>query len=66
MNPLKEYRTKNNLTQLQLAIKLGCSQSLVTHIESGRRRVSWENAISWEKRTNKELTKEILAPHIFS
>ena len=44
MNKLKEIRVKNNLTQQELANKLGVTQRYIAFIENGDRTPSLENA----------------------
>ena len=44
---LIQYRKANQLTQAQLAARLGASQSMVTHVEKGRRRLSYDTAVRW-------------------
>lgn len=62
-HPLRTYRNSIGITQEQLADVLGVSFALVNHIENGRRRVTPENAIEWEKII--PLAKESLCPEIF-
>ncbi len=60
-----KYRTENNLTRAELAKQLGCSHSLIQHIESGLRSVTPKKAKEWEKITNGGLPKELTCPEIF-
>lgn len=41
------YREKNQLTQAELAEKLGISRGMVSLIESGDRSITAENANAW-------------------
>lgn len=50
-HPIQQYRETNKLTQHELAGLLGCSQSLIAAIESGKRVVSRKNAEKWENVT---------------
>ncbi len=47
MNPVKNYRKKNGLTQAQMAKFLGTQQSFVARIEIGDIKVPAERAILW-------------------
>jgi transcriptional regulator with XRE-family HTH domain len=51
------------MTQEQLADLLGVSVALITHIETGKRLVTPENAIVWEKKTG--ISRVRLCPEIF-
>jgi transcriptional regulator with XRE-family HTH domain len=62
-HPLKRYRTAHGLTQRQLAERLGVSVAAITHTETGRRKVTAENALKWESLTG--VTREDLCPRIF-
>ena len=42
---LKKYRREANLTQLQMAKKLGISESYYCQLENGTRRLSLDNAL---------------------
>lgn len=59
---LKTYRLQKNLTQRQLAKLLGISWQMISHIERGRRGITIENAMAWQKRTNGELKPYELCP----
>lgn len=50
-HPLLTFREASDLSQQGLADLLGCSQSLVAHIELGERTVSKDNAAEWEEKT---------------
>jgi transcriptional regulator with XRE-family HTH domain len=63
MHPLRQYRTDHELSQKQLADLLGVSDATITHIETGKRRVTPENAIEWESKTG--VSREVLCPEIF-
>jgi len=39
-NRLRKYRSKNNLTQIQLACKVGVCRETIGHIENGRYNLS--------------------------
>lgn len=62
-HPLREYRSEHGLTQGQLAAILGVSDATITHIETGRRRITPENAREWEVKLS--LSKAVLCPEIF-
>ncbi len=62
-HPLKAYRIQHKLTQGQLALVLGVSDAMITHIENGRRPVTPKNAIEWESRIG--LSRALLCPEIF-
>lgn len=49
IHPLRRYRDQNDLSQADLAEKLGISRQLVGLIENGEREVTPENARDWEK-----------------
>jgi transcriptional regulator with XRE-family HTH domain len=61
---LREYREQHDLTQHQLADMLGCSASMVAHIENEFRNISPERAIAWEPILG--IPKEKLCPRIFA
>lgn len=63
-NPLLTYRTKNGLSQLELAEKLGISRQLVSLIESGKRRITPDNAVDWAPRLG--LGRNSLLPASFA
>jgi transcriptional regulator with XRE-family HTH domain len=50
-HPLEAFREERELSQQGLADLLGCSQSLVAHIEAGNREVTKDNAEKWEEVT---------------
>lgn len=50
-HPLKRHREGLGLSQKGLADKLGCSQSMVSHIEKGVRKADPRQAIEWEQKT---------------
>lgn len=50
-HPVRAYREKNGLTQSALAEVLGCSQSHIALVESGKRGLSREMAREWAERT---------------
>jgi len=62
---ITKYREENELTRKDLAKLLGCSPSLIQHIESGIRSVTPINAKKWEKITDGGLPKELTCPEIF-
>jgi len=62
-HPFRRYRNKQNLSQEQLAEKLGVSRQMVGLIEAGDRRVTAENAIEWERVTG--IQRALLCPEIF-
>lgn len=45
---VKEYRIKNNLTQGEVAIRLGISQSAYNHKENGNRSFTVEELLALE------------------
>ena len=63
MQAIKQYRQAHNLTQRQLAEMLGVAPVTITHIESGRRKVSWEKAVEWEGLIG--ISRHELRPDIF-
>jgi transcriptional regulator with XRE-family HTH domain len=65
MNPLREFRVREQLSQEDLAALLGVSQSAITHYECGRRKISAELAIEFERRTGARLRREIMRPDLF-
>ncbi len=62
MNKLKEIRVKNNLTQQELANKLGVTQRYIAFIENGDRTPSLENACKIAK-ILKSRVEEIFLPN---
>lgn len=60
MHPLKAFRQKHSLTQLQTASLLGISQSFLSDIERGKRSVSVNIAKQIEQSTNGEIKAEWL------
>lgn len=60
MHPLKAFRRKHNLTQLQVIELFGISQSFISDIERGKRNVSTDIAKKIEKATNGEIKAEWL------
>lgn len=62
-HPLNQYRDKHKLTQAQLAELLGVSRATITHIETGKRRVTPEKAIEFEAKIG--VKKKALCPEIF-
>ena len=44
---LKEYRKNKNLTQGELAKKVGVSESYVWCVENFKRRAGWDTAKKW-------------------
>lgn len=64
-HPLQAYRECQNLTQEGLAAILGVSNQLISHIETGRRPVTPENAVHWEELLGRQLTRYELRPDLF-
>lgn len=62
-NPIRAYREKNNLTQRQMAERLGVSRATVGHIESGIRKITAENARDWSDLLG--IGRDELCPEIF-
>lgn len=62
-HPLQIYREQNDLSQEDLAGKLGVSRQLIGLIEAGKRSVTPENAKEWELLI--PVSKEALCPDIF-
>lgn len=62
-NPLEKYRIENDLSQAELATKLGVSQSLVCQIESGRKAITPKRAKQWEPLLG--ISREQLCPEFF-
>lgn len=60
---MKAYREKADLSQEELADKLGVSRQMIGLIETGERSITPQNALEWEKII--PLSKEILCPEIF-
>lgn len=48
-NPLKAYREANNLSQQEVADKLGISRQMVGFLESGEREFTADMAVKLEK-----------------
>ena len=66
MSYLKNFRKQHDLTRQELADMLGCSYSLIAHIEKNIRRITPENALLWEKRTNGQMSRRDLVPEFFN
>lgn len=65
-HPLRRYRRiHNQMTQGQLAERLGCSLSMISHIEMGKRSCAPEKVITWEGLLNGEVTRHELRPDIY-
>ena len=47
-NPIQGYREAKGLSQGEMAELLGCSDALISHIETGKRSITPERAIEWE------------------
>lgn len=45
-NQLQKWRNRRNLTQQQLAMKIGCRRSTISRIEQGKQKPSLELAYS--------------------
>lgn len=43
---LKAWRGERDLTQVELAKRVGCSETLIALIETGRRQPGYENAVA--------------------
>jgi len=63
-NPFSSYRKKYKLSQQGLADKLGISRQLVGLIESGKRRITPDNAVEWEQKLG--VSREFLMPMFFA
>jgi transcriptional regulator with XRE-family HTH domain len=57
------YRKDHGLTQAQLGEILGVSDATITHIETGKRPVTPQNAIAWEEKIG--ISRAVLCPEIF-
>lgn len=62
-HPLASYLVEKEMTQEQLAVVLGVSYATVNHILNGRRRITPEKAIEWEKKIG--IPRASLCPEIF-
>lgn len=65
MNAIALYRKDHNLTQAELAKRLGIAQGTLSQIERGIRRFSHQKAAEIEKKTGGELRREALRPDIY-
>lgn len=63
-SPIAVYRENNDLTQHQLAVKLGVSQSFLANVERGTRPITPKRAIEWEAKLGIDRAK--LCPEIFA
>lgn len=52
-------------SQAELARRVGCDKSLVTHWKKGRRKITAETAIMIEELTESTVLREILRPDLF-
>lgn len=48
-NPLRQYRESHDLSQQELADRLGCSRQMVSHLERGDRDFTLDMALKIEK-----------------
>lgn len=62
-HPLRAYRMSRGLSQEGLGVLIGVGRALITHIENGRRRITPEKAIEWEKKIG--IPRATLCPEIF-
>lgn len=63
MTPFEEYRTRYNLTQEQFAELASVSQTLVSLVERGRRKVPALRVLSIEKATG--IPRHTLRPDLY-
>lgn len=63
MNNLKEIRSKNKLTQQELAMKIGVTQRYIAFIEKGDRTPSLENACKIAKILKTSVEQIFLTPN---
>jgi len=54
-HPIQQWREEKSLSQPEAAAILGCTQGAISHIETGRNRVSRENAKKWCLKSGGEL-----------
>lgn len=62
-HPLRAYRDSNNLSQEELANRLGVSRQMVGLIEAGARAITAKRAKDWEVKTG--IPREVMCPEIF-
>lgn len=62
-NPLRGYREKHQLSQEQLADKLGISRAMVGMLENGERRYTVDMALRIEDRLG--INRVLLLPNLF-
>lgn len=62
-NPIKTYRERKQLSRKDLAKILDVSRQLISHIENGRRQITPENAVKWEKLIG--LSRQEMRPDMF-
>lgn len=62
-NPLRAYREKHELSQKQVAERLGCSRAMVSHWENDERDYSAEWAVLIEQRLG--INRVLLRPDLF-
>lgn len=62
-NPLRAYREARNMSQPELAKILGCTPGMVSHVETGKRKVSPQAALEWEQIIG--IPRHELRPDIF-
>jgi len=49
-NPIRKYRETHGISQVKVAKLLKVSRAMVSHLEAGRRQITPEHAIQWEKK----------------
>ena len=64
-HPLAAYRAQAEISQDELAQRLGISRAMVGHIENRIRKVSAEDAIAFEERLGGLVSRHALRPDIF-
>lgn len=57
---LKEWRTKAEITQIEMASKLNITQSHVSKYETGRKVIDLETFIRWVRLTNSEASAAVV------
>jgi transcriptional regulator with XRE-family HTH domain len=62
-HPIRDYRTKEGLSQDELAERLGVSRQMVGLVETGERRIAAEDVAEWERKTG--IPRAKLRPDIF-
>lgn len=64
--PLREYMKRHNLTQHEMADRIGASQAAISMWLLGTTKMSVKRAADIEKRTGGEITRQALLPRLFT